>query len=619
MMSIPDPRHLSNGNAIPSEGYADQPYIVQTDDGAWLCIMTTVAGREGAHGQHIVSLRSTDRGQTWEPPVDVEPSDGPEASYAVLLKVPYGRIYCFYNHNTDNVREVRTEDGGIFSRVDSLGNYVYKYSDDHGRSWSAQRYVVPVREFACDRENVYGGALRFFWNVGRPLVHEHDVLLTLHKVGAMGAGFFAQSEGVLLRSANILTEHDPARITFETLPDGDIGLRTPPGGGRVAEEHSVTVLRDGSLCCVYRTVDGWPVVAYSRDGGHTWTEPAYLTYAPGARRVKHPRAATFIWRCANGRFLYWFHQHGGHFIRSLGGHASLPNGLAADNSATPYDDRNPVWLMAAREVETAAGLLLEFTQPEILLYDDDPYIRMSYPDLVEEDGQYWVSETQKHVARVHAIPAELIQGLFAQWDAAQVTRTGLLLELASPPLPAETLMLRLPDFSTRDTSRFDMAGIDLRAGFTLELVLTLDTLASGQVLLDSRTEAGRGLTLQTTEQGTLAICLHDGRSEQRWDTDPGALCPGIAHHVTFIVDGGPKIISVLVDGILGDGGEARQFGWGRFSPHLYNVTGGTVLRLAESVSLVRLYGRALRTSEAVGNYRAGQRSSAGDLAPDTPV
>ena len=51
-------------------------------------------------------MRSTDRGQTWDSPVDIEPADGPEASYVVLLKTPYGRIYALYNHNTDNVREV---------------------------------------------------------------------------------------------------------------------------------------------------------------------------------------------------------------------------------------------------------------------------------------------------------------------------------------------------------------------------------------------------------------------------------------------------------------------------------------------------------------------------------
>jgi hypothetical protein len=93
--AIPDPRHISNGWKLPSESYADQPYMVKTDDGAWLCVMTTGKGREGASGQHVISMRSIDRGRTWEPPVPLEPANEPEASYAVLLKVPYGRIYAF--------------------------------------------------------------------------------------------------------------------------------------------------------------------------------------------------------------------------------------------------------------------------------------------------------------------------------------------------------------------------------------------------------------------------------------------------------------------------------------------------------------------------------------------
>ena len=32
--AVPDARHLSNGWTIPSNHYADQPYIVKTDDGA---------------------------------------------------------------------------------------------------------------------------------------------------------------------------------------------------------------------------------------------------------------------------------------------------------------------------------------------------------------------------------------------------------------------------------------------------------------------------------------------------------------------------------------------------------------------------------------------------------
>lgn len=255
-----DWRLLANGTRIPTVSYCDQPFLIKTDDGAWLCCVTTGAGHEGAPGQHVTTLRSLDQGKTWSSPVPVETPGGPENSYAVMLKAPFDRVYIFYNHNTDNVREVKWHDGvRVFDRVDSLGHFVFKYSDDHGKTWSARRYDIPVREFACDRENVYGGALRFFWNVGKPFVHDGGAFVSLHKVGQMGEGFFQQSEGALLRSDNLLTETDAAKIRWETMPDGDVGLRTPPGGGPIAEEQSYCVLSDGSLYCVYRSIDGYPV------------------------------------------------------------------------------------------------------------------------------------------------------------------------------------------------------------------------------------------------------------------------------------------------------------------------------------------------------------------------
>lgn len=583
--AIPDPRHLANGRPIPGEEYCDQPYLARTPDGAWLCVMTTASGAEGSSTQHVISLRTTDRGQTWSAPVRLEPPGSPENSYAVLLPTPGGRLYCFYNFNTDNLREVRTETGGVFRRVDSLGDYVFRYTDDGGRTWSDRRYKVPVREFACDRENVYGGQVRFFWNVGRPLVAGDTAWLTLHKVGAMGAGFFAQSEGAILRSDNILTEPNPDRLHFETLPDGDIGLRTPPGGGRIAEEQSLTRLSDGSLFCVYRSVDGHPVCTYSRDGGHHWSTPEYLTYGPDGRRFRHPRAANFVWRCANGRFLYWFHNHGG---RS-------------------YDDRNPAWLAAGREVPTVDGLRLAWAEPEIALYDDDPFVRISYPDLLEEDGRFFITETQKHLGRVHELDGGLIAGLFAQHTNRVVTREGLLVEARTPaasvPLP------RLPALVERDASRPDFGQRDNRAGTTIEVWFRSPSLAAGQTLLSNRASDGRGFTLTTADEGALEFRFSDGRTAGIWQSDPGLLKPNRRHHVAVIMDGGPKLVLFVVDGRLCDGGQARQFGWGRFSPNFRGLDGSQELSIGPSfageVRLTRVYGRALRVSEAVGNWRAG--------------
>lgn len=592
-----DWRNIRSGREIPTETYSDQPYVTKTDDGAWLCVITTGRGREGATGQHVVTTRSTDQGQSWSPLVDVEPADGPEASYAVLLKAPSGRVYCFYNHNSDNLREVMADDppypGGKCMRVDSLGSFVFRFSDDHGRSWSADRYPIPVREMAIDRENPYGGRIRFFWNVGRPFIHAAAAYVPLHKVGGFGHGFFTRSEGVLLASANLVSESDPTRIKWETLPEGDAGLRAPQGGGPIAEEHSFSVLSDGSFYCVYRTIDGHPACAYSRDGGRSWSAPQYVRYADG-RLVKHPRAANFAWRCANGRFLYWFHNHGGRW----------------------YDDRNPVWLCGGVEADGPDGRVIRWSQPEIALYDDDPYIRTSYPDLLEEAGQYFLTETQKDVARVHLLDPTLLEGLWGQFDHAAAATDGLLLSLpaAGRAAPSQAPMPELPAFCRRDQRRADYGTEDLREGFTLDLWLRMDSLEAGQVVLDSRTPAGQGLCLQTTARGTLEIALNDGRTENRWECDPGVLRAGALQHVAVIVDGGPRVICFVVDGKLCDGGEFRQFGWGRFSPNLRDVRGADVLRvgpkLRGTVRGLRFYGRALRISEAVGNWRAGAREQA---------
>jgi hypothetical protein len=235
----------------------------------------------------------------------------------------------------------------------------------------------------------YGGKVRYFWNVGRPFTHAGAAYVPLIKVAGFGVGFMTRSEGVLLRSPNLLTERDPQAITWETLPEGDAGLRTPPGGGPIAEEQSYVPLSDGSFYANYRTVDGSPACAYSRDGGRSWSQPRYAAYADG-RPIRHPRAANFTWKCANGKYLYWFHNHGG----------------------KSYEDRNPAWLCGGVEADSPAGKVIRWSQPEILLYSDDTFLRMSYPDLVEDAGRYFVTETEKQVARVHEILSiEIRKGL----------------------------------------------------------------------------------------------------------------------------------------------------------------------------------------------------------------
>ena len=206
-----DWRFIKNGTAIPvSQGYADQPYFLRADDGALVLICTTGNGAEGEAGQHVTCARSEDDGKTWSLPVELEPSFGVEASYAVMLKIQTGRIYAFYNHNTDNIRKVPADKAsypdGWCRRVDSVGYFVFKFSDDHGKSWSEKRYTIPVREFEIDRENGVNGSVRYFWNVGKPFTTQGKGFVPLHKIGGFGMNVFNRTEGALLCSDNILTE-----------------------------------------------------------------------------------------------------------------------------------------------------------------------------------------------------------------------------------------------------------------------------------------------------------------------------------------------------------------------------------------------------------------------------
>lgn len=92
-------RNISNGF-----GDADQPQVVVTQDGAWQCVLAVNSAHEGQGDQQVVSLRSTDQGATWEPPVLVEPVVNDSCGWINNLVVPAtGRIYAFYTFNKDNV------------------------------------------------------------------------------------------------------------------------------------------------------------------------------------------------------------------------------------------------------------------------------------------------------------------------------------------------------------------------------------------------------------------------------------------------------------------------------------------------------------------------------------
>jgi len=183
---------------------------------------------------------------------------------------------------------------------------------------------------------------------------------------------------------------------------------------------------------------------------------------------------------------------------------------------------------------------------------------MSYPDFIESDGRYFITETQKSVARVHEIDRSLLEGLWKQFESGEVARGGLAVDLVAKDCgPGSTLPMP-------KLRRLDQGG-----GFSLDLWVRFDELSPGQTVFDARDENGKGIALMTSDRFTLKILLSDGQSSAEWDSDPGThqgtLKVNALQHVVVTVDGGPKIVTFIIDGALNDGGPVRQYGWGRVS------------------------------------------------------
>jgi hypothetical protein len=532
-----EPRYFPSGTPIFASGYCDQPYVVVLPDGMWLCTFTTGAGHEGAGGQHIVATRSQDEGKTWSEPVKIEPDTGPAASWAMPYLTSFGRVYVFYDYNGDKIDRLPNSERKI--RDDVLGWYCFKYSDDGGLTWS-ERHRLPVRTTACDRANQWGGHVHILWGIGKPQhLRDGGMIFGFTKLGRY---MLDDGEGWFFRCDNINTEKDPRRLAWKNLPQGEHGVRHPDFGS-IQEEHNLVELSDGTLYCVYRTTNGFCAYSTSKDGGATWSLPEKLRYATG-EVIPNPRACPRLFKCSNGRFLFWFEN----------------------NHGKSFDHRNPAWLSGG--IESSAGTI-SWSQPEILIYSDDTSYhsgRFSYPDLIETDGKYWVTSTNKVEARIFSVDPRLLHGLWAQVDPALApARTSLTpdVEWDAKQLAGGEISLAAWDRSN-PIPGFWLDPSKRSESLSLQFTVRLKTFTPNQILFDARTPSGDGLVIATAEDERIQVTLRSGKDQVEWCTDESFIEVGKKHRIRVILDNGPGIIMGLVDGRFCDGSPEDPFGWHRY-------------------------------------------------------
>lgn len=556
-----DWRLISNGQKIYEHGYCDQPYVVVTDDGTWVCTFTTSPGVEGDKIQYIVSTSSSDKGKTWSAPLEIEAASlGVEASWAMPLITDYDRIYVFYTFNGDTIRNLPD---GAKMRADTHGWYCYRYTDDKGKTWS-ERYRLDMRKTACDRENDFSGEVQMFWGIGEPVSKGQDVWFSFTKLGKY---FLEEGEGWVYYSDNILTEKEVSKINWQLLPDGDLGIRSP-NLGSVQEEFNIQPMNiDNGLYCVYRTTLGQPAHSYSFDKGKSWSEPELISYANGLP-LRNPRACPRLWKCKNGKYLLWYHNNG----------------------EKGFKNRNPAWVAGGVEKNGK----IYWSQPEIFIHGPDRSYetgRFSYPDLVEEEGRYWVSTTQKTTATIHEVPANFFEMLWSQFDESKSISSGF---VGSFDKLSGRKKLKLAEPLKMNNG-----------GFALDFWIKLDDFKAATIF-EGKDGKIKNMELTVSNKGILEFSLTKGGHTMKLTSDENRLEKGKTHHVALLIDADAKISYMLIDGSICDGGGKEISGFSWFDDALMGteIDQLRVKRFTGEIDKLRLYGQQMFTSQFVNNYNA---------------
>ncbi|MGB8859472.1 MAG: sialidase family protein [Ilumatobacteraceae bacterium] len=623
-----DPRDLKAARVVSDRnGYYDSQNIVavrNTATGAeeLSVVLHHSENREGGPGLRLLSTRSTDRGRTWTQLAQIdEPTRQSHDGYQLVHRRDDGseRIVVFYGWNvgshyppgadpslTPILRTDMQLDEGYWCRV----------SDDGGRSWGAQRYCVPVRRTAIDRDNPWGGATMGMFLCDKPSVIDGAVYMAFQKTRD-GAGETPGSEVFFLRSRNLL-HVDLADATWETLPDGDRGLQAPDGELALGEEPHIMAVSDalpGRLFSLWRAETGKLAAAYTDDGGHTWGAPFWLTYeglplgTGGVQLVKNPRGSITPYRMrrpsptGGAEFVMLFYNNG--HTERLG-----------------YTGRRVYWLTVGRGDDNGT---IRWSQPEIGLYWDGTGFEgrpgwnpdwaivdgPGYPDWMElADDTLACVESNKLAVRYHEMDRRLLQYLRVQPELSLLPVEGRVIDWhADEPTPPGMV---LPDLRSGAGFTLSVQFRGTRMAVLRQRMLvaayTNATAALGEEPTDERIT--KGYEIAVNDAGEIELFVTDGfGATMRHATGTAAsaaLWDGRDHVVSFIVDGGPKVVSVVVDERLDDGGEGPQ-GWA-FVPTDLGEVGGAELLVAPDfggvLSRFVLFDRALLTSEAIAATRA---------------
>lgn len=416
---------------VPREecGYdnTNQHFLVTiSPEGAWLAFWTSGAD-EGQANQSVVVSRSVDRGKTWGEPciidgnllrdknyraplqregawhfIPVSDEAGGKfagiSSYGFPIIVPkLNRIYYIYNRCNGRA-DYRYDTGGVLTG---------RYSEDDGRTWSKERFELPVQRTAGDNADPNIPPNWIVWQI--PFVSSREVIAPFTCWNSKHSKAGLGSESHFLRFDNILTEPDPFKLTTTTLHRNSRGLRFPSctePNYSFCEEPSLVELSDRRFFCTMRTDAGYIVFSISNDRGETWIAPVPLYRDDQGALMLNPVAACPIWKLKDGRYLLLFYNNKGD---ANGGHFPCTYDCVRMN-------RRPAFISVGRENLGNIRCPIRFGPPKMIL--DTQGVPMGTGGLTEvatyssliEDGKDRVLfyPDRKHFLLGRHLPDELL-------------------------------------------------------------------------------------------------------------------------------------------------------------------------------------------------------------------
>lgn len=329
----------------------------------------------------VVFSSSSDGGKTWAPPSHVMGPQWPDdptymASWGFPMVSKTGRIYVLCTQNQDSGGWIKMHSG----TMDGV------YSDDGGKTWSAQQTIPMPRSPYDDPQGKIPGEWIVWQTPMRDLKGRYFVGYThwLHPDRALLKSLesWTQIESVVefMRFENIDDNPEVRDIKVSYFAWGDKALRVPHFKYpmlSIAQEPSIVRLPDQRLFCAMRTNSGCIWYSLSADDGENWCNPRPLLRRDFGQPILQPVGSCPIYQLADGRYVLLHHNNRGSLAGPEQTHSPRRPAFIALGEFRPHADQ-PIWFSDSKVLMDTDGWRVDGTRqgdgrPSELTYDIGVY------------------------------------------------------------------------------------------------------------------------------------------------------------------------------------------------------------------------------------------------------